>query len=454
MSEYQFHPYANLFPFVNEQEFEELKQDIKAKGLLEPIWLYEDKILDGRSRYKACFELDAPMEFRLYNGNDPLGFVVSLNLNRRHLTSGQKAALAVELLPMLEANAKKRQSAAKEPGKEYGKTNQKHADLNNQPYTTQIKGKQSSDKAANLTGSNRQYVSDAKKIKEVAPEVFEKVKTGKVSILDAKKEMKHIVQKQEAKSETWESSQLTRKNNCLKGLAVVANQKTDNQLIGWAKQHNKLVKCDRSSEWSNPFEVGKDGNREEVIDSYHQLYLPHKHELIQKIPSLKGKVLVCTCYPKACHCDKLAELANSNNPAAIKGLDKTKKLQNEIESLKKKIVLLENEKGALRSRFFAEIEREKKALTESFEVTLKQKEATIKRQTELNSSLKSEIKSLKAEIQSNRLNLGKVKSLPAHSGLNKELLVKIRHLCHPDKHENSDLSNSVSSEINNILKSV
>jgi hypothetical protein len=51
---------------------------------LKPIWLYQNKILDGRNRYRACVETGvdmAFMDFRLYSGVDPLGFVISLNNN-------------------------------------------------------------------------------------------------------------------------------------------------------------------------------------------------------------------------------------------------------------------------------------------------------------------------------------------------------------------------------------
>lgn len=107
---YESHDYANLFPLMLDNEYKELKNDIKVNGLIEPIWLFEGKILDGRNRYSACLDTNTEPKFRDYQSDDPLGFVVSLNLNRRHLTSGQKATLAVELLPLLEAEAKKRQA--------------------------------------------------------------------------------------------------------------------------------------------------------------------------------------------------------------------------------------------------------------------------------------------------------------------------------------------------------
>lgn len=49
-----FHPIANLFPLMTGDEYLALVEDIRANGLLEPVVLYEGKILDGRNRYNAC----------------------------------------------------------------------------------------------------------------------------------------------------------------------------------------------------------------------------------------------------------------------------------------------------------------------------------------------------------------------------------------------------------------
>ena len=65
-----------------------------------------------------------------------------------------------------------------------------------------------------------------------------------------------------------------------------------------------------ASKWANPFTIGRDGTREEVIARYreHVLLSP---ELLAALPELRGRVLGCWCTPEACHGDLLAELAST-----------------------------------------------------------------------------------------------------------------------------------------------
>jgi ParB-like chromosome segregation protein Spo0J len=85
-----------------EEEFRELKEDIRKNKLHVPIMTYEGKILDGRGRYNACVELakeGVETNFRtdLYTGPDPRRYVVSANVKRRHLNESQRALIAAQL---------------------------------------------------------------------------------------------------------------------------------------------------------------------------------------------------------------------------------------------------------------------------------------------------------------------------------------------------------------------
>ena len=63
----------------------------------------------------------------------------------------------------------------------------------------------------------------------------------------------------------------------------------------------------RRSKWGNPFVIGKDGNRDEVIEKYRDWILAQP-ELLRDLHELEGKVLGCWCAPKRCHGDVLLEL--------------------------------------------------------------------------------------------------------------------------------------------------
>ena len=65
----------------------------------------------------------------------------------------------------------------------------------------------------------------------------------------------------------------------------------------------------RPSKWGNPFLIGRDGTRTEVIERF-RLYLTQNYSLSKDIQELRGKNLVCFCSPLPCHGDILLELAN------------------------------------------------------------------------------------------------------------------------------------------------
>jgi hypothetical protein len=94
----QAHPLADLFPLLEGEAFEELVDDIiQARGVREPIVLHDGKILDGRNRYRAAAVAGVACPMRTYDGDDPLAYVISLNLHRRHLSESQRAMVAAKL---------------------------------------------------------------------------------------------------------------------------------------------------------------------------------------------------------------------------------------------------------------------------------------------------------------------------------------------------------------------
>ncbi|WP_247460200.1 MT-A70 family methyltransferase [Bradyrhizobium sp. 153] len=189
-----FHRFANLFPLIEGQEFYDLAEDIRENGLRDRIDLLGDAILDGRNRYRALVWLAttgevlgpgwgegsewealglegqalsasalAPDSWLFYPFNeatqgDPLDYVLSKNLNRRHLTDDQRRIVAAELVTMGKGR----------PGK--------------MPQSAGF----SRDHAAAALGTDVAGVERARTVvKRAVPEVVEAVKSGDLSVAAA-----------------------------------------------------------------------------------------------------------------------------------------------------------------------------------------------------------------------------------------------------------------------------
>jgi len=95
----RFHPFSEVFPLLPDAELAELAADIKSFGLREPIWLYEQQILDGRNRWLACQRAKVDPQYRTFKGTEKgaLALVVSANIQRRQLTPAEKAFAGARL---------------------------------------------------------------------------------------------------------------------------------------------------------------------------------------------------------------------------------------------------------------------------------------------------------------------------------------------------------------------
>jgi ParB-like chromosome segregation protein Spo0J len=92
------HPVADAFPAMSAAELQELAEDIKAKGLAHPIVRDRDGIiLDGRNRLAGCKLAGIEPRFTVFAGDDPVAFIISSNLKRRHLNESQRAMVAAKL---------------------------------------------------------------------------------------------------------------------------------------------------------------------------------------------------------------------------------------------------------------------------------------------------------------------------------------------------------------------
>lgn len=67
----------------------------------------------------------------------------------------------------------------------------------------------------------------------------------------------------------------------------------------------------KASKWANPFVIGPDGSRGEVLAKYENWLLEHP-ELLNELSELDGKILGCWCHPQKCHGDILIKLLKTN----------------------------------------------------------------------------------------------------------------------------------------------
>ena len=102
MSEFPFHPLADLFPLIEGEPFDEMVEDIRMNGQRDDIVTLDHMILDGRNRFRACRAAEVEPRCRVFgsrpfDGNDPEAFVISANIKRRHLNASQCAMIAADL---------------------------------------------------------------------------------------------------------------------------------------------------------------------------------------------------------------------------------------------------------------------------------------------------------------------------------------------------------------------
>jgi hypothetical protein len=173
--ELEFHPLCTIFPEMQNDEYDSLKSSIKSHGYMssDPVVLIDIategaevdlQILDGRNRYTAAMDAGAEPLFALYEGNDPRAFVLARNLDRRHLTTGQKASIAAEL-----ANIPVGGNQFSESG-----ISQKEA-------------------AAKLDVSPKS-IQRFKRVESTDPALAERVKKGEVTLNEAENEIKEELQ--------------------------------------------------------------------------------------------------------------------------------------------------------------------------------------------------------------------------------------------------------------------
>lgn len=167
------HPAAELFPLMEGQEFESLVESVKDQGLREAVWVTPDgHLLDGRNRVRACYAAGIEPTTRTFTGHNPVAFVMALNMDRRHLTTGQRAMVALKLVPMYEAEAVKRQGR---------RSDLKPHNFPADPQESSRK-KESTHRAGAAARVSGRAVAQAKRIAENAPDLLSRVESGELAL--------------------------------------------------------------------------------------------------------------------------------------------------------------------------------------------------------------------------------------------------------------------------------
>jgi ParB-like chromosome segregation protein Spo0J len=192
------HPICLLIPSADEDELQDLTDDIRAHGLIDPIVLFEGMILDGRNRSAACERAGVEPRYAQFRGGreDALILVISHNLKRRHLT---KQAIADALVAAEDFNL---HYTLREPAVEKEAA---AADADGPETQSVIKITEpktaSSRKLAQAAGRVVSHVMIAatRKVKEKGePELQEAVKRGRIGVQDAAKVADLLPEQQKA----------------------------------------------------------------------------------------------------------------------------------------------------------------------------------------------------------------------------------------------------------------
>ena len=204
---FEVHPFADAFPLIDGDEFDQLVMDIKKNGLREPIVLNHDRtvLVDGRNRYRACEAAGADPVFETlperYTEPLILDLIVSMNMARRQLNQGQRALMALEY--------ERYYAAAQSKGAPVGNSNAsrptpdtspsvdtKVADLRQQDFWVEPQApreRKSSERAAKAVGASGRAVQQAKAVVRDAPDLAAKVRAGEIALDAADRQRKQRI---------------------------------------------------------------------------------------------------------------------------------------------------------------------------------------------------------------------------------------------------------------------
>ncbi len=278
-----------LIPPLDPSELEQLHRELDSDGrAIHPlvVWKQEGVLVDGHHRYDYCQKKGFPFEVRKlsFTSIDAVkNHMILQQLGRRNLDGKQKDLLRGKLY-----NARKRK--AHRPT---------HNGAKSAPLRTREQIAKETGVSPRKVEQDAEFASAAEKLGIEHKVMSGEEKRPKVKII-------HLARERDVRPDApWLDDEEDRRSQVEGGQAVIANAERDKNLIRWADKKGLVVRVDRRSVFGNPFILGKDGDRDAVCDFYRDHYLPHKSSIQKQLPELKGKVLVCHCYPERCHGEEL-----------------------------------------------------------------------------------------------------------------------------------------------------
>lgn len=197
---YTFHEAANEFPLLEGKRFNELAEDIQRHGLREPIMLCDDRILDGRNRYRACLKANITPRFVQFDGGDPYAYVWSLNGERRDLTADQrylvwravtdKSEAWQKRQAQIQAEGNRKRSKAQMGNQNAAKSRPKNSAPTTSGQTVDYGRSKSAKEKAKASKTNRGTVERMDRLDKERPDLAKKVQLGKLKPAEAMRQMK------------------------------------------------------------------------------------------------------------------------------------------------------------------------------------------------------------------------------------------------------------------------
>ena len=192
LKNYPIHELCMYFPWMDQQIFKALKKDLKKYGQRDTIKRYNGKILDGKNRLFACFELGiTPRIEDLPEDTDIIAYVKAVGLHRRDLSPTQRIEIALEL---------------EEYRKEHDGKKEVIEALKKDPIQKEFINHSEDKRIAREASSNEETVKKVRQIKEKAThdkkaqQLLEDARQNKISVDQAYQRIKRRKKKEQKKT--------------------------------------------------------------------------------------------------------------------------------------------------------------------------------------------------------------------------------------------------------------